>query len=200
LIRKQIHIPFKGNRTYIQGPDLYNAMLKELAGEQTHDIRFSAHGFIRKNSCILYIVDELSEVVDRLPLPAQLKYRTAEEEKFIFIEEGDTSDTTPKRIGYDERLIQQLCRIDEASISIVGTSPFSFIETVVSMKKEMLSQRYPDASGQWVFTKIELKNRFEEQNELKVQILHNMEFRLIKSSLFYKSEKIGHLYFSLVKK
>lgn len=195
---KKIIIPFKGDRTYVQGPDLYNVMVGMFEEKKVHDIHFSAHTFVRKTNCVLYVVDDLSEMRDRLPMPAQFWCKVGGRKQYVFLEEDADQINTPQRIDFDESRILQLCTIDDTVISMAGKSPYSFIETVVSMKKDLLNHSFPDADGQWIFNRIDLPRRFEERFELKVEMQHNMGFKLIKSGLFHKMKAIGHLYFSLV--
>jgi len=198
MFEKKIDIPFKGLRTYIQGPDLYNVLMEEVEGKRITDIHFSVHDFIRKNHCRLYKTEILSDKQSKHPPPAQLKCNADGKEIFLFVEEDQLVESAPKRVKFDERIIQRMGRIDHESISIADISPFTFIETVVSMKKELMMHTFPDVKGKWIFTKINLKSRIEKRSNLKVKLLHNMQFKLIKSVIIYKSKIIGHLYFSLL--
>jgi len=196
---KKIEIPFKEDRAYVQGPDLYNAMMAEISAKKISDIHFSVHAFLRKNQCRIYKTDTLLETKPSLPLPAHLTTNADGKDIFLFIEEDPLVEAAPKKVRFDEEAIHAICTNDHESISISDTSPFSFMETVVSMKKELMMRIYPGVEGKWIFTKADLKSRFEKQSNLKIKLLHNMQFKLIKSAILHKSEIIGHLYFSLLK-
>lgn len=198
LNTKQIRLPFREDRTYIQGADLYNTMIDNVGDKHVYDIRFSVHGFIRNNDCLLYATDKSSEIESTLSCPAHLRCKFDNREHFLCIGENPSGQSRNKRIPYDENRIHELCRIEDTSISIPITSPFSFIETVVSMNKRLMWKLFPEANGQWVLTKIHLDNRFEEQKGFTVQLVHNMELRLVKSRILYAEEQIGHIFFSLI--
>jgi len=84
-------------------------------------------------------------------------------------------------------------------IILNGQSPFSFIETVVAMKKRLMESLFPDVEGKWVFTRIDLPALCEANTNLIIAFKHNMNFRILKSDILVDGEKVGDLYFSLVK-
>jgi hypothetical protein len=67
------------------------------------------------------------------------------------------------------------------------------------MNKKYLQLLFPGAPGKWVFTRIDLKKNHMERKDLGLIFKHNMNFRLTKSNICLGGEKIGDLYFSLVK-
>lgn len=43
MIKKNLLFNYKGERKYVHGSDIYNAILGEIQGAETSNIRFSIH-------------------------------------------------------------------------------------------------------------------------------------------------------------
>jgi len=199
MIKKELEFTFKGERQYVQGADIYNAMINQFRGKEITNIYFSIHDFIRSKDCLLYISDDPANVGTDRNYPARCRVRVDGGEKYLFLEE-DIKDKGPvERYDYDESVIHRACRLEKSSIYLVSRSPYTFAETIVSMNKKLLCQRYPDAAGFWAFVRLELRFQCEERDSLRLVFLHNLHFRLTKTGLYYRDDEIGNIYFSLAK-
>ncbi|WP_150048056.1 MULTISPECIES: hypothetical protein [Methylomonas] len=99
---------------------------------------------------------------------------------------------------YDEERVTSQCRIEGDGIWLIGESPFSFIETLVSMNKYLHQQLFPDAVGKWIFTRIDLDQESDAQSGLALLLKHNLNYRLTKSEILLDGKRLGDIYFSLV--
>lgn len=196
---KDIEFQFKGARKYIQGPDIFNAMMTLSNHLNPSNIRFTAHDFISSPHCKLYLTefkDELNEVAG-----IRARCQFAENGVMYWLavvqESGDTS--LALRTEYDEGKITSLCTLDQERIVLTKQSPFTFIESVVSMNKYMHQQLFPEAVGKWIFTRIDLDLNCNARDKLELHFRHNMNYRLTKSDILVNGIKVGDIYFSLVK-
>ncbi|RME60792.1 hypothetical protein D6779_01470 [Candidatus Parcubacteria bacterium] len=197
---REITFRFKGEREYIQGPDIYNAMVKGPRNADLTDIRFSVHEFVKVSTCKIFSstskeeIDKLGHFEARCQychngLPVWLGLRT----------DPDTASGEKVREPYQEERVTSLCRIEVDEITLDGMSPFSFIETIVAMNKHHLQTLFPGAPGKWVFTRIDLIHGCNKKEGLKLVFRHNVGFRLTKSDVVVDGVKIGDIYFSLVR-
>ena len=197
---KQITFQFKGARNYIQGPDIFNAMtVADTDGIILNNIRFSVHGFVHKSLCHLYSSDT-KEALNTVPdIRARCQFDKNGITQWLVLTESDGDTAFVERNEYDEDRVISLCRLQDDGIILTQKSPFSFIETIVSMNKRLHQQLFPEVIGKWVFTRIELDTACYERENLALRFRHNMNYRLTKSDVLVNGEKLGDIYFSLVK-
>jgi hypothetical protein len=196
---KQVEFQFKGARNYIQGPDLFNAMVDVgYPIEHLRNIRFIAHQFVSAPVCELYLTNDKEELNQISDINARCQLEVDHVSYWIALKPL-TTDKPGKRGDYDEENLIALCRWEGATIRLTQLSPFTFIETLVSMNKHMHQQLFPDVAGKWIFTRIDLDSGCAEREHLELHFKHNMNYRLTKSEILANGQKLGDLYFSLVK-
>jgi len=190
--------PFKGNRNYVQGPDLFNEMMVGFPENKPSKIRFSAHGFLNVPSCSLFISSSKMEIDELEEINTRCQLSLGEETLWMALAGGEEGGEVSRQ-DYDEAKVVSRCALDGKEVWLKGNSPYTFIETVVSMKKYLLQQLFPDEVGKWVFTRVDLPIFCSATADLRIVFRHNMNFRLLKSDILVEGEKVGDLYFSLVK-
>jgi hypothetical protein len=195
----EIEFQFKGKRNYIHGTDIFNAMISSYPGSGMNNIRFTVHDFVRTPLCQLYLAEAKDELNAVEGICARSQFDADGITHWLALTQGKGDATTGGRYAYDEDRIISACRMNEQSIALVQQSQFNFIETIVSMNKHMHEQLFPDVTGKWIFTRIDLDTRYEDREKLALRFRHNMNYRLTKSDILANDKKIGDIYFSLVK-
>jgi hypothetical protein len=196
---KQVEFQFKGTRNYIQGPDLFNSMIDlGYPIESLHDIRFTAHQFVNSPVCELYLANDKEELGHIPDIYARCQLEARRKPYWIALKPIATGNTG-KRRDYDEASLFSLCRCGDDTVRLTRRSPFTFIETIVSMNKYLHQQLFPDVVGKWIFTRVDLISGCSEREHLELHFKHNMNYRLTKSDILVNGQKLGDLYFSLVK-
>lgn len=196
---RQIEFRFKGRRDYIQGPDMFNALTDAAGKDGLRSIRFTAHGFVRTPVCNLYLSDDPNGLADVADIRARCQFEKDGKMRWLALTEGAGDAASGGRYDYDEERLVAASRMEGESIALIQPSPFSFIESIVAMCKHMHQQMFPDVQGKWIFTRIDLDEVCEVQEKLSLRFRHNMNYRLTKSDILFDGQKIGDLYFSLVK-
>jgi hypothetical protein len=197
---RQIEFQFKGTRNYIQGPDIFNAMIG-VGGNATElsNIRFSVHDFVRTPICRIYEGSSKEEINSVQDIRARCQFDVHGISRWLALTQYSGDAASGKRNDYDEARVVSQCRMEGEGVTLVRQSPFTFVETIVSMNKHMHQQLFPEVAGKWIFTRIDLQNGCVAQEKLALQFRHNMNYRLTKSDILADDKKIGDLYFSLVK-
>ena len=191
-----ISLPFKGARTYIQGPDLVNAALAPFENPNVLQAKFSVHGFISHPNCLMTITDVEPEKSNR-PFLGQVTVESAK--YWVEIVEDNDNKTPETRVDFDERRVTDHCTIAGETITLFCPPPFSLIETIVSMKKHLMETLISPGDMKWIFTVVDYKKTTCEIDRLSIEIKHNFQCKLTKSNIVANGETIGTLYFSLVK-
>jgi len=197
----QIHnvsLSFKANRNYIHGTDLFNELLSYFTEKNLTNINYTIHKLIENNHGHIYIADTAEEFKYLLPI-SNATIRLCADEKmhwvaFLFADEPPINSI---RYMYDENNLIKLCRFGEKTIVLHEGSPFTFIETIVAMHKQLLQTLHPNA-GKWLFTKLILTSYPVSGKTISISYRHNFNFKLVKSSILIDGELMGEIYFSLL--
>jgi len=196
---RQIEFQFKGVRHYIHGPDIFNAMVSAGSGRVINNIRFTVHDFVRTPRCQLHLADNKNALNTVQNIRARCQYDESGITHWLALTEADGDETSGGRYNYDEEQLISLYRIENETIFLTRKSPFTFIENIVAMNKHLHQQLFPEALGKWIFTRIDLDALSDERKDLALHFKHNMNYRLTKSDILINGNKVGDLYFSLVK-
>ncbi|MBV1916146.1 MAG: hypothetical protein KUG72_12220 [Pseudomonadales bacterium] len=183
---------FKGNRSYIHGTDIMNALLDYFEGKDVTKIDVKFHGV---SSCNLKLIagNELPNAKVNVSL-----FVDNEEKLFQMVENGKEIDC---HYEYDEGSLISQCQLDldNQQIHQSGVTGYSFYENFVAMNKHLLQSLYPEKQGKWYFTRIEQAKQINDDALITVKLTKNFNFRLTKSDILLKGEKLGSVYFTMVK-
>jgi hypothetical protein len=199
IAKRRVVFRYKGERNYIHGTDMFNEMLNISDTSEISDVNFSVHDFVDIAACDLYDTYDKKDLNILDGIKARCQFNINGKIKWTALIPDDSITKSSSRYEYDESRITSLCKLDGEVIELSRVSPFSFIESVVAMNKQLLESLFPDANGKWVFTRIDLEKFSTATTGLSLQFKHNMKFRLTKSDILVDGEKLGELYFSLVK-
>lgn len=174
-----LRIPFKGDRTYLHGTDLFNALVAATGADR--DIELT-----------------IFRPMTRLPAATRTDRTKAKTETAgaLFCTGAEcwsiteTENEVTERVPYDEGAIVSNGLI--ADESIVGPIAKSFIETAVAYNKALLSSVTGNAD--WWFVRLELKRVPPASGEVKVRLL--VQSRMTKSSIEIDGDEVGYIYFS----
>jgi hypothetical protein len=196
---RQVRFQFKGARQYIQGPDLFNKMIDVgYPIERLSNIRFHAHHFVSSPLGQMYLTSNREDLNGLEDISARCQFDVDHATCWIALKQL-AADEAGERCDFDEERVISLCRLQGETITLTEPSPFSFIETIVSMNKHLHQNLFPEAGGKWIFTRVDLDAGCEKREKLELRFKHNMQYRLTKSDIWVEGQKIGDLFFSLVK-
>ena len=196
-------IAFKGDRPYIQGPDILNRLLAfaaaGVASASVTDIRFAAHGFIQSNHITMKSFSSLEEIGEG-EWPSTLTARIDGEPRIVAIKARAPQSAAPLRQPFDEGNLQASMLLDGQSILFSAPLPYSLIEVAVSMKKKLMQTIFPDEKVKWVFVRADLKTLPAAVSEnVTVTCRTSAPGRIYRSDLAVDGSEIGTLYFIGIK-
>jgi hypothetical protein len=184
---------FKGSRDYVHGTDIVSALLKSFDGENLKDLDLKFNGITSSNLSLLDGNDAESAV------KVNIRVTLAGEQKVMQLVEND--EKIDCRYEYDEDKIIKQTELDlgEQQIQLTKATDYTLCENFVAMNKYLLQTLYPDAEGKWYFTRLEQKKLIDDAALIRVKLIKNFNFRLVKSDIFVGDEVVGSVYFSLIK-
>lgn len=189
---KNFKFKFKGDRNYVHGSDIVNELLKNFKDQdlQSIDIRFNG---ITTSNMLLLPNDEDGE--------AKVNISWIEDGRDSQYKLVETGDQVQERYQYNEKLISDNACLDleTKSAQLKVKTPYTFCENLIATNKFLLQSLYPEEVGKWYFTRIELDRIISDEEAFKIILVKKLGFRLTKSEIYISNEKVGNIYFSMVK-
>ncbi|WP_424963020.1 hypothetical protein [Ekhidna sp.] len=195
MINKELTFQFKGERNYIQGPDIFDLSMNFLADEYPSIVRtrYSAHKMLHSNADIIVTDERIKEYHSLISFESNGDSRIA----YII---GNNKSVKDRRI-FDETKIWSGVKMSEDQISRALMKEHSLSELAVSLMKK-LCQETIDSQIKWIVTKIEFKNYNEVAESsysiMTIKITSSHKGRLAKSLIICDDKVIGQLLFSAI--
>lgn len=192
---------FKENRSYITGTDIFNAVVCELSKlvnpNEVYLFHLEFHRLASRQCRLIY--GEAEENISK-PGSSFAKFQLETPHKQILGYITESGDEITERYKYEEDLIISLCTIEGNKISINALSPYSTVEVLVAMTKELHYHIFPPKNERWIFTRLQLNRLLSKHdaNKLTVLLLKDFNGIFTKSSIHVNDELIGNIYFSLL--
>lgn len=199
MVTVALDFDYKGDRNYIQGGSAYERVTgylsESLPERMGGSFKMVMHGFARHRCDFVYALD--SGAVSR-PAGGRVELITSTGIHGWLVE---TDDEITERTPFPESQITKHCRLAGARLAeMVSGTPFQPIEILVAITKHLHQHEFPDASGKWVFTRLDLDRLLSHDDcgQMGVQIQKSIGTRLTQSAVLSGGRVIGKIYFSMV--
>ena len=168
------------------------AFLECFVDREIAEIDVKFHG-VSKTNLSLIAGDKLTDAKVNVSLLVD-----GEEQIFQMIESGEEIDC---RYEYDEDDLITHCRLDldDQQVHLSAVTGYSVYENFVAMNKYLLQSLYPEEQGKWYFTRMEQNKLISDETLITVKLIKNFNFRLTKSDILFDGEKLGSVYFTMVR-
>lgn len=184
---------FKGERTYVQGPDLFDAVslsLKSLGKGYVKDLTFRS---FTENQCQVY-TENFDQCVGSIICEGS--WKSDENGELIKYRVYESDQSVSARQPFEEAKIVESCEIDNPFIVGRYVPEFSMIENIVAIVKRFHNTEYPLASGKWVFGQIVLKERLPECcDQIKIENYQNIKNRFSRNRIILDDHLVGEIRF-----
>lgn len=190
---------FKGDRDYLQGADIFNAVREWLLlRHRPADVRRLDLSFRRLTSQRLEILDHVCPQ-GRPPVATVSCEVDGQVLRLWLFECGDM---VQQRVPYDESRMTQGLEVDLAGRAARSEvfSPFSEMETWVALTKALHKACLPEVKARWVFARIVLPRGLDWPLDGVRQLIieANWHHRLTRTRLERGGQRVGDMYFSVV--
>lgn len=183
---------FKGNRNYVHGTDILNALLQAYKNTKLENIDVRFNGVVTSN-LLLIPKDTQGDVKVHIRWDENGK-----EYQYKLIEDADPVE---ERYEYDEQTVVDRASLDlnDKTARLIRKTPYTFCENLVAINKFLLQSLFHEENGKWYFTRLELDRIISDEELFHIRLVKNLGFRLTKSEIYIGDKKIGNIYFSMVK-
>lgn len=190
-----LNLQFKGQRDYIHGTDVYNA-IQSLAFHLTDSIEafVSNLAFRRfaKNDCDL----SLNQPDTNLDYVAKGKISDSQGQEIRHFWVLETERAPKGRYAFDEKKIVTTATIKDKEIALQGQTAYSPIEETIALTKTLHYHLMPEISGKWVFGQLDLVRPFSPiRHNLRVELISVKARRFSMNKIFEDDELTGDIRF-----
>jgi len=192
---------FKGNRKYVQGPDIFDAVIEIICNNfdktKITSVKYAAHNMLHQNADLV-ITDEF-DPKEYSFFNSIITFNHSNRKYYaIVIQNNKLIDSA---VEYSEDIVRNLSEISDDMIVFKNELNDSLTEIIVSMNKYYLQQNVIE-DGKWIVTKFDYINLISTEdiknNVISLQLKNNFNNLLTKSLVRVDGEIVGNLYFSLV--
>lgn len=193
---------FKGQRNYLQGGDIFNAVVPavvEACGEGSYTGQLAFHRFATKQ-CDMFVAVADDNIVVPDERVCDGHFHAAGADWTVWLMETDRA--VEGRYAFDEDAICAASAIRDKAVQMTESLDYSPIEIAVALTKHLHNHLYPLVSQRWIFSKLEFSRLLspEDAAGIQIKLLMNLHNRITKSELRSGDELVGHIYFSAVAK
>lgn len=190
-----LNLAFRGNRDYIQGADIYEAIVTAIqrdCGPAQGGLKIQMHSLAR-TGCEVILAP--ANVPLSRPELGRAQFASGNWHGWV----AETGRPIVERFPYDEGHIARQCEITGSIIRTTGKTPNSAIEVLIGATKLLHQSLHPRVEGKWIVSRIELQRVFTASDfAMEVELLQNLNNRLTKSAVRCASEPVGHIFFSAI--
>ncbi|MBU0665006.1 MAG: hypothetical protein KJ990_10735 [Proteobacteria bacterium] len=196
---KKLKLSFKGERTYIQGTNLYTAVteaVKDIFVQDRPWINYIAFRQFAQSGCTIVLG---SDSLVSFPIVGHFACQTGEGK--IKGQIYETFEMIEKRLPFNEEQMNNTAVIEEKSIIQFRRAGFLAIEEIVFLTKHLHNSLLPPKQGQWVFTQIDLIAPFSNDDNVlyAIHLKQNIANRITISEIEENGHILGKINFSIGK-
>ena len=199
--KRDLEFCFKGNRTYVQGPDIFDTVMAYLSIRFSSmvNVKYTAYNMLHKNATLVLTNKVIKKNYSTIN---SLISFVADDLKYYAVISENHNDIICRK-EYFEDIVNDNAIIHGEEIIFHNILPDSYTEIAVSMNKLFL-KRTIDVEGKWIVTKFDYFDFASIKNiqgkEIKLELKQNLNNTLTKSKMYLDNQEVGHLYFSLIQK
>ena len=188
---QRLNLRFKGDRTYIQGGDIYNALDRLI--QETDSAAYVSHlafrRFARRDCDLLWDRPVLTE-----KLIAQGSASLADRKRPFWVSESRRA--AAGRNEYDEDSVVAPAAINGEQIVLQKRSIYTPIEEIIALTKRLSYELTPDIDGKWVFGQLNLHSALPDKYAmLKIKRKSEVAGRFSVNEIEIDENRVGDIRF-----
>lgn len=197
-----LDLAFRGSRDYLQGADIYGAMIEKGGGllpEGGAAIQF--HTLLRKQPDLICSTEPLTHLRQQAEYRGEGVFASGEAKMNVVLLESERP--VDERVPCNEKEVVATASVDvekrEAVLPFPNTG--NFMEMTVFLNKQLHFKVLPDVMEKWLFVKLELTNSrvTKGQGEMKLVMKQVLGRRFTRTEIFVDGKSAGHITFSTAK-
>lgn len=195
-MKKQLHVQYKGDRSYLQGGDLFNALSKfadeMLSGVDVFVEQLSFRRFAR-TACD--VTTELPE--DPSSIVGEVRFHQSGKDA-VDAWLIETGRPVMGRLPFDEEslLAGSLLDLESQRVSLSERTGHTPIEEAIALTKRLNYAVCPKVNGKWVFAQLMLTERLNaDYSQLEIRMKNLIACRFSNNEIYVDDRRIGIMRF-----
>jgi hypothetical protein len=185
-----LNLRYKGNRDYLQGADIYQAVNQFFKAKGGFVNTISFRSFAKNQLQIK--LEKPTSASSLIAAEGSVSYPTGEEPFWLVV----TDETVNERYPFEESMITAAATMSENSVYIDNVLAFSLIELIVALCKYFSYADGPPLSGKWIFGKLIILQELPESwQSLRISRTTFLEGRFNRFSLSIDADHYGEILF-----
>ncbi len=196
-------IPYKGDRDYLHGTDIYEFVHGFVrAHVQPAEIRrfqLKFHGFTRAQGTV-FLADR-DEAAEAKPKRAPIQFLVEVDGRVLegwHVADGPVGD---RRVAGHEAFVVANSEIVDRRIRYTGGAGIPVIEAVVFSTKRLHQETLPHIKGKWVFAALDTSRFFDEADlqDLTIELRDVLHDRFTASKIECHGQPLGQILFDCIR-
>jgi hypothetical protein len=194
-----LELPFRGERTYLHGTDLYQAITAALGSAlPAGPVSLTFHSLLKNQPDLVCSAESLRHLREEPAFRGELQLGSGAETVHAALMESARPVERRKACNEDE--VAAAAVVDEAARSAVLRAPSigTAIEQVVFLNKHLHLRLLPHLSTKWLFARLELAAPLpaEPPASLRIELKQVLGNRFTRCDIFRDDRKSGSISFS----
>jgi hypothetical protein len=194
-----LELPFRGERNYLHGTDLYQAITTVLGSAvAAGPLSLTFHSLLQNQPDLVCSAQSLRHLREDAAFRGELRFGSGEQTLNAVLMES--LRPVAQRKACNENEVAAAAAVDETERTAVLELPNigTPIELVVFLNKHMHLRLLPHLSPKWLFARLELSAPLpaEPPAKLFIQIKQVLGSRFTRSDIFWDGQKAGSISFS----
>jgi hypothetical protein len=187
----EVTLPFLGDRTYLHGTTLLEALL--APHPDATDISFKFGQLISTDRVRIQRAEEGSATKPA----ASLVLRDSGKNRVHLSVFPQLRSAEVRRESFDEHMAANCAKFEVDCLTLHAPVQLTTVKTIVALNKGLLSRLLaPPAPGQWLFTRLEVSHYPRTFQQVSVSYRARSGFAAVVSDINVDTEAIGQIMFS----
>ena len=202
MYSKLLDIPFRDNRDYLHGTDIYRAIIANVAGtidvDSILNLQIKFRQFTsRRLKLEIFDIDNSQKCMKS---PVSFKIKTQNERKGVVGCLSELNEAVTRREKSNESAISQLCTVDEKTVSFCSDGEFSPIDCLVFATKFLHTEILPKPDARWIFAALDITRALDNSDirSMRVTLESVVRDRFTECYVVLKEERVGSICFNTV--
>ncbi|MEN3943438.1 hypothetical protein WJU23_19210 [Prosthecobacter sp. SYSU 5D2] len=194
-----LELPFRGERTYLHGTDLHQAIVAALGADlPAGPVSITFHSLLKQLPDLVCSTDSLRHLRDDPTFRGEVRFGSGDAVLNAALLES-TRPATERKIC-NENEVAAAAVVDETakSATLEADGPGNLIERIVFLNKHLHLKLLPHLSPKWLFARLELSAPLpaEAPQQLSLVLKQVLGNRFTRSDILFDGQRFGSISFS----
>lgn len=194
-----LDLPFRGERAYLHGTDLYQAIVTALGSDlPVGPISITFHSLLKQLPDLVCSSESLRHLREDPAFRGELRFGQGDSVLHAALMESERPATSRKTCNENDVAACSVVDVEAKSAKLEKPQIGSPIEQVVFLNKHLHLKLLPHLSPKWLFARLELNAPLpsEAPQTLEIVLKQVLGNRFTRSEILVEGERFGFISFS----